>query len=46
MSFQLMSFQLMSFQAPRKFTPSACWSASCVGLGDRGAERAPRDFLV
>jgi hypothetical protein len=27
-----MSFQLMSFQALRKFTPSGCWSASCVGL--------------
>ena len=36
------------FQALRKFTPSGCWIASCVGLGDRaavGASGFAREFV-
>jgi len=43
-----MSFQLMSFQALWKFTPSGCWSASCVGLADRAVASASglgREFV-
>ena len=43
-----MGIQLMSFQVLREFTPSGCWSASCVGLGDRAAERTSglgREFV-